>query len=479
MQNWLTARLNTSPNAPALYADDACWTYHQLEQMARRYVTALAPHIRDGQRVALLLDNQPEAIFAIHALIGMGATLVPLNTRLTRDEIAYQLTRSDAALLLTSTAYAERVAGLDVPALHVESISADTVPDPRPFAPVDASAPLAIIFTSGTTGQPKGAVLTAGNFYSSAMSSAFHTGILPDDRWLCVLPLYHVGGLSIVIRSVLYGTSIDLHPRFDLERVRDALLRQPITMASLVPTMLHRLLESDERRWNPAFRLLLLGGAAATPELIERGIARGIPVVPTYGMSEAASQIATSTPELARRKPGSVGRPLFFTQVRIVDEAGREMPPGEYGEVVVSGLTVMQGYLNDDAATARAIQPDGLHTGDIGYLDADGDLWLVQRRSDLIVTGGENVYPAEVEAIIRQHPAVQDVVVVGVPDAEWGQRVAAAILLKNPAEAAELEAFCRQHLAGYKVPRRIRFVESLPMTSSGKIIRPRVVEMFT
>src|SRR5690606_19213253 len=198
----------------------------------------------------------------------------------------------------------------------------------------------------------------------------------------------------------------------------------------------------------------------------------------TYGLTEAASQVATMLPAGVRTKPGSVGRPLLFTQVRIVDEVGQAVPAGTPGQILVSGPTVMAGYDGDEAATQQVLRNGELHTGDLGYLDEEGDLWILQRRSDLIVRGGENVYPAEVEAVLRRHPAVAEACVVGIPDAEWGQRVAAMVVLENGREvtAGELEAHCRQHLAGYKLPRVWRFVATLPQTASGKISRRAVQE---
>jgi O-succinylbenzoic acid--CoA ligase len=212
---------------------------------------------------------------------------------------------------------------------------------------------------------------------------------------------------------------------------------------------------------------------------LEQCAALNIRAAPTYGLTEACSQVVTMLPDEARRKPGSVGKPLLFSRIEIVDEQGELLPAGECGEVVVSGSTVMAGYYGNPEATARTLRNDKLYTGDMGYLDADGDLWLVQRRSDLIVSGGENVYPVEVEQVILRHPAVEMACVVGLSDAEWGQRVGAVVVLKTGANLtdAELIAFCRQSLAGYKQPRLIRFVEALPMTESGKIRRRAVVEL--
>jgi O-succinylbenzoic acid--CoA ligase len=225
-------------------------------------------------------------------------------------------------------------------------------------------------------------------------------------------------------------------------------------------------------------RLALLGGAAAYPDLVQRALAEGVPVAPTYGLTEAASQVATMRPEETACKPGSVGKPLLFTSVSIWGDEG-PLPPGVPGEIVVNGPTVMSGYINDVEATERVLRPEGLRTGDIGYLDEDGDLWLLDRRVDLIVSGGENVYPAEVERVLLQHPGVAAVCVAGIPHPEWGQQVAAVVVPreKGRLEAADLLAFGRSHLAGYKQPRQIMFADKLPLTSSGKIQRREVARL--
>jgi len=322
-------------------------------------------------------------------------------------------------------------------------------------------------------------MLTFGNHLWSANASAYRLGLQTNDRWLSSLPLYHVGGLAVVFRSCLYGTAIVLHSRFDIDAFEASLEEDAVTITSLVPTMLQRLLNARHNRpWPASLRLVLLGGAAAPPELLEQCQAEHLPVTTTYGLTEAASQVATPSLADMLRKPASVGRPLMFTRMRIVDETGATLPPGELGEVIVQGPTVMAGYYCNPQATARTLRDGWLYTGDIGYLDEEGDLWLVQRRSDIVITGGENVYPTEIEAALRRHPAVADACVVGVPDREWGQRVAAMVQLRPSQKLTEAEMadFLREHLAGYKRPRLIEFVESLPQTASGKIERRTIAE---
>lgn len=456
MTDWLASAADSAPSAPALIIGEQVWSYRQLSALVDNWCGRLASlGVRAGQAVAVSLSNGLDYICLIHALARLGAILVPLNTRLTDAERAWQIEHSDAELHITS----------------VEQVM-QTRPILFERAPLRLDAVQSIVFTSGTTGTPKGAQITFGNLYAGALASAERLGSSPDDRWLCPLPFYHVGGLSILFRSPLYSSAVVLPFANDADSIMQALHNSQSTIVSLVPTMLYRMLEAGFVS-PPTLRLVLVGGAAASPQLIERCIERDLPLSLTYGMTETTSQIATMLPKGVRAKPGSVGKPLAGTSVRIVDDHGRSLLPGMYGEIVVSGGTIMRGYLGQPPTNGT------IHTGDIGYLDVDGDLWLVQRRTDLIISGGENVYPSEVENALREHPSVADACVVGIPDAEWGQRVVAMVALRDGAPlltAADLIAFARQHLAGYKVPRSVTFVRQLPLTSSGKIHRQAVQE---
>ncbi|GAB4575183.1 MAG: o-succinylbenzoate--CoA ligase [Anaerolineae bacterium] len=485
MQDWLTARANATPDRLALVDHTAAgqpvsYTYRDLNRLAGGLAAWLAAQgVQPGDRVAALLDNSAAYVALIHAIRQIRAVLVPLNTRLVAHEIAWQVAHVGCHLLVYAPRFAEAAAQAAIPARPVPALTTLAASE-SPQLAVRLESPAAIVFTSGTTGHPKGALLTHGNLFHSAMASAYRLGVLPTDRWLCSLPLYHVGGLSIVLRSCLYGTAIDLLDGFDAERV-DALLRQtPITLVSLVPTMLYRLLAIKHHPWHAALRLLLIGGAALSTDLAARALADGLPIATTYGLTEAASQVATALPDEVAARPGTVGKPLIFTSVTVVDEAGNPLPPDEIGEIVVSGPTVMAGYFHDLDTLDALPAPGPLRTGDLGRLDAAGNLWLVQRRSDLIVSGGENVYPAEVENVLLRHPAIQAACVVGVPHPEWGQQVAAAIV-RTPGRALtaeEVVRHVRQHLAGYKQPRRILFVDALPQTASGKINRRSVMDLF-
>ncbi len=498
LQDWLAARAAASPQKLALIFGEEQWTYGELDTAVSHLTAHLHQHgIRPGDFVAALLPNSPLYVCLVHALARLGAVLVPLNIRLTSAELQWQIDHVAAKWLVCDQDMINDL-GLKIntiPAPNLQSLISQSPANPIQSLIFNLQSLQAIVFTSGTSGRPKGAMLTFANHFYSAMASAYRLGVLPHDRWLSVLPLYHVGGLAVIFRSCLYGTAVILHSRFQLDAINHSLDHDAPTLISLVPTMLYRLLQSRSQ-WPASLRLILLGGAAAPPDLIRQ--ANQLPkqspisnlqspiVAPTYGLTEAASQVATMPPEEAARKPGSVGKPLLFTSVKIVGEDGTPLPPGEIGEIVVTGPTVMAGYFTRDwrlEIRERAQSPisnlQSLKTGDLGYLDEDGDLWVVQRRSDLIVSGGENVYPAEVEEVLRGHTAVLEACVVGVPHPEWGQQVAAMVQLQpgQSVTEAELLAFSRERLAGYKQPRLLRFVDELPRTASGKIARRQAAEM--
>lgn len=475
MQDWLAQRARALPGEEAVAARGASLTFAALEERVRGIAGALiAAGVTAGDRVALLGGNSLGFVEAVHAVPRAGAMLVPLNTRLTAAELAFQLRDASVRLLLTDPAMepkareAADAAGLgEVLAFPVAPVAGASLSDTHRAEDVHS-----IVYTSGTTGSPKGAMLTFGNFWASATASAFNLGVLPGDRWLACMPLFHVGGLSIVLRSAIYGTACVVHETFDEREVARALHDEGITTISVVPTMLLRLLDADERRSPPGLRTVLVGGGPVPLGLLERAMAKGYPVIQTYGLTEAASQVATLAPGDAVAHSGSAGKPLLNTRLRI-DAA--ELEPGE---ILVAGPTVTPGYFRRPDATSAAIRDGWLHTGDIGRLDADGFLYVIDRRDDLIVSAGENVYPAEVESALVAHPSVVAAAVVGIPDDRWGQVVGAALVVEGTLDATELDAWLRGRLAGYKVPRRTMRVDELPLTANGKLQRRLVREWF-
>jgi O-succinylbenzoic acid--CoA ligase len=444
--DWLRQRAALTPERRALVCGSSTWTFAELDARVDVAAARLLK-VHAGQRVAIRAGNNAGYVVAVHALMRLGAVIVPINTRLAEPEVAWQLTDAEVSLVLGED---DLEALLGTPSARPGGEQAS-----RAF---DLDAWHSIVYTSGTTGRPKGAILTYGNHWWSAVASALNLGLLPDDAWLACLPLFHVGGLSILLRSVVCGMAAVVQPRFDAAEINQAIDAHRISIISVVSTMLERMLtERGGRAYPSSLRCVLLGGGPAPLPLLERATAAGVPVVQTYGLTETASQVATLPPEDALRKLGSAGKPLMGSEIRV----------GADGEICVRGPSVSPGYVNHSPR-------DGwLHTGDLGRLDTDGYLYVLDRRDDLIVSGGENVYPAEVEAVLLAHPAVAEAGVIGVPDAEWGRRVTGVVVTRPGATttADELIAFCRQRLAGYKVPRHLEFRDALPRNAAGKLLR--------
>ncbi|WP_299234300.1 class I adenylate-forming enzyme family protein [Natronomonas sp.] len=486
MRDWLAVRANATPEATAIAPTapagpvDEPVSYAELDDRAETLAGRLAAAgVGVEDSLAICAGTRPEFVATVHAAQRLGAVLVPISTRLTEPEIRARIERIDPSIVVCErdtepavSSAADAALTLDEPTDGASAISAMT-PEPFDLPEWAATDPLAVLFTSGTTGEPKGVVLTLQNVLASATASAFRLGLRPDDRWHVPLPMYHTGGLAPVYRSVLYGTAVSLQREFDPEATLSALEAADASAVSLVPTMLDRLLEAGEL---PSLRFVLLGGAPCPPELMRRAQDRSVPIAPTYGMTEAASQIATARPEAARAAPRSVGNPLMFADVSIVADGGRPVEPGETGEIVVSGPMVSPGYL-EAAATEERFCSLGLRTGDRGYRDEAGRLYVRGRIDDTIITGGENVDPGEVADVLRTHPGVDACAVVGLPDEEWGERVGALVV---PAAGATptteaIEEHCRGRLAGYKRPRTVDFAADLPRTPSGTVDREAVV----
>ncbi len=485
MPDWLLRRAMVSPNRLALTYGDRRWSYAELNAEVDRTARRLATlGIGEGSLVATLLRNSEHVPFIVHSISRLGATLVPLNIRLRKDEIAWQLADCGTRLLIVDDQTAPlAIDGFRQDDNEVRLVSVDSGRDGITWLKeieessvelrewIEPEAIHSIVYTSGTTGRPKGAMLTYANHWWSAIGSALNLGTQPDDRWLVCMPLFHVGGMAILLRSVIYGITAVIHPAFDPVAVNRAIDEEGVTIVSVVATMLQRMLAAHgERPYTSTFRCALLGGGPAPRPLLEECALLGIPVVQTYGLTETGSQVATLAPEDALVRLGSAGKALYPNELRIGDG---DIPAGEPGEIQVRGPVVTAGYAGRAEETQRTLQDGWLHTGDLGYLDADGYLFVLDRRTDLIVTGGENVYPAEVEAVLLAHPAVVEAGVTGIPDEEWGQTVVATVHLADgtAVDEADLLAFCGERLASYKVPRTVRFSTALPRNAAGKLLR--------
>lgn len=477
MPNWLVKRADLSPERVALITDDVTWTFsnlHKFSVSAANKLSALG--VKAGDHVAVLMGNRMEFLSLMHGLEYIGAVAVLLNTKLTAHEISWQLKNSESKLVLFDDLFLEK---LDNTPKTVQQLTlAEFINVEEGKAEIRTEYGLnevhSIIYTSGTTGNPKGVMLSYGNHWWNAISSSLNLGLHTDDCWLCATPLFHVSGLSILMKSVFYGMPVFLIEKFEPSKVNAAIEKYHVTHISVVSQMLVRLVAAlGERMYPKSFRCVLLGGGPAPKPLLEVCKEKGIPVYSSYGMTETASQIATLSTEYMLSKLGSAGKPLFPAQLRI-EKDGQEQTANEAGEIVVKGPVVTKGYWKNEEATEKSIVNGWLYTGDIGYLDGDGFLYVLDRRNDLIISGGENIYPAEIEAVILSHQVIEEAGVVGKSDEKWGQ-VPVAFVKTWDGETVtkeEILSLCKERLAKYKVPVDVIFVEEgLPRNASNKLMR--------
>lgn len=473
IKDWLSQRAAINPETTALIYQDKIFTYRDLDGLAvEAYSAFKGLGVKKGDIIGVLMPNVPEFIILIHALARVGAVLLPINTRLTQLEIAAILKPVDVEWLFVHDETKDILKGAELDGINIIAWE-EIKPGEESSAAHDPETDLnfediqGIYFTSGTTGTPKGAMLTFGNIFWSSVGSAMRLDSQNNDKWLICMPLYHIGGLSIVQRCCLYGTTIVLQSKFEPSATLDLIENSVTSMISLVPTMLHRLLPLEGAvPILKKLRVILLGGAAASSALLEDSVRQGLPVAATYGLTETASQVATSLINDIDASNGSVGKPLMLNEVIILNENGESLPTGVIGEIAVRGPVVMSGYYGEDANDPS----EHFLTGDLGYINDNGDLWVETRRTDLIVSGGENVYPLEIENVLNGHPEIRESAVVGIKNEEWGQ-IVVSVVIPNSDQISESDVteYCRTKLAGFKVPRKTIFKSSLPKTSTGKI----------
>ncbi|NEX63721.1 acyl-CoA synthetase [Noviherbaspirillum galbum] len=500
---WITERADRAPQRKALSFEDATWTYAEFVDHIDRLAAVLRQGgVARGDRVGFLAFNHPLFLVTLFAASRLGAIFVPLNFRLTGPELEFIINDAGVHSLIVGPDH-QAVIGPVRPALRCQRYygfggkdgrnGAEAWPDLAGFMaecqPLRDAAELAeddvaaLMYTSGTTGHPKGSMMTVGNIWWNMVSELVTVDISSNDVLLTYAPLFHVGGLNVLTLScLLKGVHVVLHPAFDPARVIADVPRHGVSLMFAVPAMLLFISQHPdfERADMSTVRSIMVGGAPCPETLLRLFNERGIAVNQGYGLTETAAMASFLTPEWCWDKMGSVGKPPILTRMRLIDADGKVITaPHVKGEVCVRGMNVTLGYWNRPDATRDAIDPDGwFRTGDIGYVDEDGFYTICDRVKDMVISGGENVYPAEVESVLYEHPAIAEVAVIGQPDETWGEKVVAVVALKPGArlDLEALQAFAGSRLARYKVPRQLRIVPGLPRNPTGKVLKYRLRE---
>lgn len=480
--DWLERHALYNPDAVAVVWEPTgrAYTYAECHDLGARLAAALAHRngLAKGDRIAILAENSIEHVLLFFAAQKAGYILVPLNYRLTVPEIQYLVEDSDPTVLFHTAPYAATAQATTAQCLpfdHLHGLLDEAAAAPASHD-VGLDDPIMILYTSGTTGRPKGALITHGMLFWNSVNTEIRLGLTAADVSFNAAPFYHTGGWNVLLTPFLHhGARTILFDRFDGERLLRLCDEARITILWGVPTMLKVMADA------PAFdevtlasvRYAIVGGEAMPEPLIHRWQDKGVPIRQGFGMTEVGVNCFSLPERDAIRKIGSIGFPNFYLDTRIVDDDGCEVPAGETGELLMRGPVVTPGYWHKPEATAEALRDGWFHTGDLVRQDDEGYYYVVGRKKEMYISGGENVYPAEVEAALYEHPAVSETAVVGVPDAQWGE-VGMAFVVRTPGIFLETEALiahCRARLAGYKIPKHIRFVESLPTGHSGKVLK--------
>lgn len=491
---WIEAHAETSPDKPAILFEGEVVTYAKFADRIRAAAAALKNTygVQPGDRVAYLGLGLPDAFYLLFACARIGAMFLPMNWRLAEPEHQFILGDSGAALLIADADHRARAEALQklLPALTLAACdfeaggwspfwAAGVGEDAAPVGSADD--PLLLVYTSGTTGRPKGAVLTQGAITVNALNAIHANDMSAADNALNALPLFHVGGLNVLSTPAFYcGATVTQHRRFDPSGALAALQGGGITLAVLVPAMIQAMMA--EANWEaaefPNLRFVISGSTIVPRPLIEAMAAKGVPMGQVYGATETGPYATYLRAGDAAAKAGSAGRVAIHCEMRIVDTDDQEVGAGEAGEILIRGDNLFSEYWRNEAATREALKDGWHYTGDIGYLDGDGFLWVHDRKKDVIISGGENIYPAEVEMILHAMTDVADGVVVGKSDAKWGEVPVAVVQMRqgNQVEAAAFLARFEGKIANFKRPRHVVFTDSLPRNAMGKVLKHQVRE---
>ena len=475
----LNSHLITPESKIVIHSQDESISYQSLNFK----VNLAAKHLRKsgiapGDLVAILSDNSPDFVVSILALWMIEAIPVPINIKLSTSEIEEQLKILECKFVLAEYSVKEKIsfAGINKININLLYLTSDSFDVDFRY---NETRTAIIMFTSGASGKPKAVELSFSNLISSASIGNEYLKQTKEDRWLASLPFYHIGGFSIIFRSLMFGTEIILPNNLKLQSIIQTINQLKPTLISLVSSQMSELLKNNIHP-DDELRHVLLGGGFIDSNLMSEALHKGWNVSKVYGSTETSSFVTVLSPDEFKVKPESVGKPIPPNEIIIYDENRNELPNNTEGEIAIKSPAVMKGYLKDDTATKNKLFNGVYLTGDIGYKDPEGYIHVVNRRSDLIVTGGENVNPAELEEMIMKFSKVKEVCVFGIDDVTWGQKIAAVIVSQTSEkfEIEELEDFLKNKIASFKIPKQIFFVDELPKTELGKIKRETVKQMF-
>lgn len=473
--NWIEQRASITPKRIALSYENQTWTYSELRYISQQKAAAIqAQGIKAGDRIAIYITSSAELIHIMLGCMQLQVEMVLLNLRLSEPELKYQIQDAEVRAVLVENHLLENMTTINTHKIDISIL--DGVFEPIQLAEQwEETQTMTIMYTSGTTGNPKGVRQTVANHLSSATSSLYNTGLLEDEAWICTMPLFHISGFSMLCKCILHGVRLDLYSRFDAKEVTAQLVDGSATRMSVVSVMLQQILtelEDNNLTVSSRFQMLLAGGGPIPKDYLNRAYAKGIKVTQTYGMTETSSQTTTLAAEDALRKIGSAGKALMFNEIRI-DGA---INPGDVGEICIRGNHVTPGYVGQYAQHSST--SDGwLYSGDLGYLDEEGYLFVADRRSDLIISGGENIYPAEIENVLVSHPSIIDAGVCGIADPQWGQKPIAFIIVDDDISESSILKYCEENLARYKIPKAVYIVKELPRNGSSKLMRRKLIDL--
>ncbi len=483
----LEVQVAKSPDKTFLISseDGREWTYAEFQKAVFETAARLADRgVSKGDVVSLLLPNSPEYIIAYFACFCLGAIAGPINSLLKSDEVEFVIRNSNSKLIILNSTFSELVAEItEVSQMTFDKFETDGKisfkSDKNRAAAEDEAV---IIYTSGTTGKPKGCLLTHGNLLANAKQIADWMNFTPNDRLLTVMPLFHMNAVSVTTMSALYaGASTVVAQKFSASKFWNIIEKYEITSFGSVATMLSMLLNVDSPSENQSSKAgslrFAMCGSAPVPENILKRFEEtfGVLVVEGYGLSESTCR-STFNPPNGDRRPGSCGRPIG-NEMKIFDENDQELPDGELGEIVLRGPNIFKGYYRNEEATEKAFANGWFHTGDIGYRDADGFFYIADRKSDMIIRGGENIYPREIDNVLYDHPSVAAAAAIGVPDALYGEEVAAFVVLRTDVSEKDIIEHCRKHLADFKCPKKIYFVDEIPKGPTGKLLKRELARL--